>query len=92
MENGAKIIGIQEIDAHLYNKDGINLKELFEYKAKNNNSIAGFPNAETTDRDLMVEKCDILIPAAIQLVITSKNADQIQAKVNPIFFFTFFMF
>ena len=31
--------------------------------------------------DLLLTKCDFLIPAAIERVITEKNADQIKAKI-----------
>lgn len=45
-------------------------------------SIVGYPHAEAyKGENLMFEKCDIFIPAAVEKVITSENAGKIQAKV-----------
>ncbi|VDD79652.1 unnamed protein product [Mesocestoides corti] len=80
-EAGGKVIGMIEIDTALYNPDGINFKELLDYK-KAHNGLKGFPNAKEVDRDeLMCMQCDVLIPAALQKQITAKNVDKIKAKV-----------
>ena len=47
-EQGFKITGIAEMDGGLHNANGINIKQLFEYKAEHG-TIAGFPGAEAAD-------------------------------------------
>ena len=81
MERGYKIIGIAEKDGGLLNPNGIEIHQLLEYKRRNN-TILGFRNAEAVPSDeLLVSECEILIPAATENVITSRNADQIKARV-----------
>ena len=81
MERGYKIIGIAEKDGGLLNPNGIEIYQLLEYK-RCNNTILGFRNAEAVpSEELLVTECEILIPAATETVITSRNADQIKARV-----------
>jgi glutamate dehydrogenase (NAD(P)+) len=78
---GYKIIGIIEVTGSLYNKDGIDVKALSEYRQKHG-TLAGFPEAEAADpAELLVTDCDILIPAATENQITSRNADRIKCKI-----------
>ncbi len=78
---GYKVIGIAEYDGGLFNPAGIDIHQLLEFKDRNG-SILGFPNAEAVPSDeVMVSECDILIPAATENVITSRNADRIQARI-----------
>jgi glutamate dehydrogenase (NAD(P)+) len=78
---GYKIVGIGEYNGGLYNANGINIDDLLEYKDRNR-SIVGFPGAEAADTsELLVTDCEILIPAAVENVITSHNAADIKARI-----------
>jgi glutamate dehydrogenase (NAD(P)+) len=80
-DKGYKIIGIGEFDGALFNKDGIDISELLEHRAKRG-TIHGFSGAEAVDKDeLLTMQCDVLIPAATENVITSRNADRIKARI-----------
>ncbi len=81
MERGYKIVGIAEVDGGLQNPDGIDIHQLLDYKRRNNTTL-GFRGAEAVpSEELMESECEILIPAAMENVITSRNADRIKAKV-----------
>lgn len=78
---GATCIGIIEHDGSIYNPSGIDPKLLEDYLTANG-TIVGFPGAKPyTGENLMFEKCDIFVPAAVEKVITSENAGRIQAKI-----------
>jgi glutamate dehydrogenase (NAD(P)+) len=81
MEHGYKIVGIAEKDGGLFNSNGIDVCQLIEYKQRNETTL-GFRGAEATpSEELLVSDCDVLIPAATENVITSRNADRIKARV-----------
>ena len=78
---GYKILGIAEWDGGLYNAQGIDVNALVEYKERNR-SLQGFPGAAPADSsELLISDCDLLIPAATENVITTKNAAKIKAKI-----------
>jgi glutamate dehydrogenase (NAD(P)+) len=80
-DKGYKIIGIGEFDGALYNPNGIDISELLEHKARTG-IIHGFAGAQPFDKDeLLIQKCDVLIPAATENVITSRNAEQLQCRI-----------
>lgn len=71
-----------EKDGSIINReDGIDPKELEEYKLANGGSIMGFPGAQATTENLLLADCDILIPAAGEKQITAEIARHLQAKV-----------
>jgi len=80
-EAGYKIIGIAEVDGGLYNKNGLDMEALWNYRQRNN-TIHGFPEAEKYDpAELMTTECEILIPAATENQITSRNADRVKCRI-----------
>jgi glutamate dehydrogenase (NAD(P)+) len=81
MEKGYKIIGVAEYDGGLYNPNGIDIHLLLEYRQRNG-TVLGFKGAEAVNSsELLVTDCEILIPAATENVITSRNADRIKARI-----------
>ncbi len=80
-EAGYKIIGIAEYDGGLYNAKGIDIKALLEHRQRNG-SVVGFNGAEARDpKELLTLECEILAPCATENVITSKNVNDIKAKI-----------
>ena len=77
---GAICIGVIEEDASIFNKDGIDPKQL-ESHLLETGSIQNFSGAANTKQDLLVADCDILVLAASERQVTAKNAREIRAKV-----------
>ena len=80
-ERGFKIVSIVEVDGAVYNDKGIDIPRLMEHR-RHTGSVLGFPEAEEIGRDeAMFLECDVLLPAATENVITSRNAAKIRAKI-----------
>ncbi|XP_042765751.1 glutamate dehydrogenase 1, mitochondrial-like [Panthera leo] len=77
---GAKCIGVGESDGSIWNPDGIDPKELEDFKLQHG-SILGFPKAKPYEGSILEADCDILIPAASEKQLTKSNAPRVKAKI-----------
>lgn len=79
---GAKIIAVSEWDGAIQNKDGLDITALIKHKKKTG-SIMKFPGSTALKNKYaaLELKCDILVPAALEQQIHSKNAKRIKAKI-----------
>lgn len=82
-ERGLKIVAISDISGAYYNPNGINIVEAIEYREKNNGTLEGYTEADKLPdpMDLLTLEVDVLVPAAVEDVITSHNAHDIKAKL-----------
>ena len=80
-EQGYKIIAVSDSKGGAYNPQGIDPSEILDYKTKTS-TVKGFPKAKfISNKDLLEIECDVLVPAALEGVITKKNANNIKAKI-----------
>src|SRR6202789_1280122 len=80
-EAGYKVIGIAEVGGGLLNTNGIDLKAPPALRKKNG-TVPGFPGAEKgATEDLLTTECEILIPAATENVITSRNVNRVKCRI-----------
>ncbi|XP_007960859.2 glutamate dehydrogenase 1, mitochondrial-like isoform X1 [Chlorocebus sabaeus] len=77
---GAKCIAVGESDGSIWNPDGIDPKELEDFKLQHG-SILGFPKAKPYEGSILEADCDILIPAASEKQLTKSNAPRVKAKI-----------
>jgi glutamate dehydrogenase (NAD(P)+) len=82
VERGGIVVGISERDGAVYHRDGLDVDGLLAHRLESG-GVLGFPGAETlAAADSVLElDCDILIPAAVEHVITRENAPRIRAQV-----------
>lgn len=81
-EGGADIVGIAEIEGAIYDPDGLNVDDVVAHRQQTG-SIHDYPGAEDIDTSAQALElpCDILIPAALEGVITADNAASIKAPI-----------
>ena len=80
-EQGATVIAASDSRGGIYNKSGMQVAALRRHKDKTG-SVVGFPGAKSISNDELLEtECTILIPAALENQITSKNAGKVKAKL-----------
>jgi glutamate dehydrogenase (NAD(P)+) len=78
---GCKIRAISDRTGAYYNKNGIDVDAAAEY-VKQNRTLEGFKDGDAiSNEELLTCDVDVLLPAALENVITSKNAAKIQAKI-----------
>ncbi|HEY7194740.1 MAG TPA: Glu/Leu/Phe/Val dehydrogenase [Gemmatimonadales bacterium] len=80
-KEGATIVAASDKSTALHNPKGLDVQDMLKW-AKEHRQLAGYPKGETIQHnELLTVDCDVLVPAATENVITSKNARQIKAKI-----------
>ena len=82
-DNECNILAVSDSTGGIYSADGLNIDKLMEWKKKGN-QVSDFKDKDTiklTNLEVLETKCDVLIPAAIENQITSKNADKISCQI-----------
>lgn len=80
-EADVKVIAVGDIFGSIVNEDGIDIPALDKFIAETG-KVVGFPGAEPIDSaDLLTLKTDVLIPAAVEGVLTEANANDVQTKL-----------
>jgi glutamate dehydrogenase/leucine dehydrogenase len=77
----ARVIAVSDSRGCIYNRNGMDVPKLIEYKEKTG-QVLGFPGAEEIRPDeLLAMECEILIPAALENAIDGDNARAVKAKI-----------
>jgi glutamate dehydrogenase (NAD(P)+) len=80
-EYGSKLIAAQDHTGTLVNREGIDAEALARWTAEKK-GVAGFPGAEAIGSDEFWHvAADVVIPAALEAQITSKNAPHIETRL-----------
>jgi glutamate dehydrogenase (NAD(P)+) len=78
---GAKVLAVSDVNGGLYNKNGLDIPAVYQYFLRNG-TVEGFREGERiSNEDLFELPVDVLIPAAIDGVITDKNVGRVKAKI-----------
>ncbi len=80
-EAGYKVIAISDVHGGIFNPQGLNIPEVLEYH-RVEKSFRGYPHAEPIpNAELLELECEILIPAAVENQITSRNAERLRCRI-----------
>jgi glutamate dehydrogenase (NAD(P)+) len=78
---GATIVAVSDKTGGLFNPKGLDIPDLIAW-SRERRQLAGYPRADAiSNEQLLTTDCDVLLPAALENVITSKNANKIKAKI-----------
>lgn len=81
VEKGARVVAVSDVSGGIYSEDGINLPKAIEW-VKQGKLLKDMPGVKLiTNEELFHLDVDILIPAAIDGVITNKNCKGVKAKI-----------
>src|SRR6202030_1869635 len=80
-KNGMSIIGISDVSGAYHNDHGIDVRAAEKYVRKHGD-LQGYPGAEPIPaEDLLILRCDVLVPAAVSGVIHGENAGKIRCRI-----------
>lgn len=75
-----KIVAVSDSKSAIYNEAGLNIADLIKHKEETK-SVVDFPGSKNvTNEELLALDVDVLVPAALNSVITEKNWENIKAK------------
>lgn len=81
VEQGCKVVAISDRTGGYHNPKGIDVLDAITYYAKHR-SLEGYKKADQiTNEQLLALEVDVLVPAALENVITTKNASKVRAKL-----------
>jgi glutamate dehydrogenase len=80
-EKGYKVVALSDSKGGIYNENGLNPQEVMKVKEETG-SVINFKDGKViSNEELLGLPVDVLVPAALENVITKDNASKIQAKV-----------
>jgi glutamate dehydrogenase (NAD(P)+) len=80
-ENGGKIVAVSDRLGAIARNEGIDVAKLLDW-VRRNRSVKGFPHADPIDgAAVLAWDADVLIPAALEDVLTRENAGDVRAKI-----------
>jgi glutamate dehydrogenase (NAD(P)+) len=78
---GVKVIGVSDRTGGFVDTRGLPVEKLLEVADKNH-SLDGCPYGEKiTNEELLELKCDVLVPAAMEMQITQANAARVECRI-----------
>ena len=82
-ENGCKVVAVSDVSGGIRCEKGLDIPAVLAFVGNKKNFLKDYKAdgvEHISNQDLLVTKCDVLIPAAMENQITKDNADKLQCK------------
>ncbi len=80
-KKGYKVVAVSDSKGGIYDENGLNIDEVIQVKKEKGSVVYYEKSEKITNEELLELDVDVLVPAAIENVITKENADKIKAKM-----------
>ena len=80
-DKGCTIIAVSDSQGGAYNPKGIDARDVLRFK-RETGTVVGYPGSDRISNEELLElECDVLVPSALENVITQHNAPRVKARI-----------
>ncbi len=80
-DQGMTVVAVSDHTGAVYDPKGLDVRDMMAWTAQHRN-LEGYPKGERiSNEELLVLDCEVLMPAALESVITHENAGRVRARV-----------
>lgn len=80
-DKGCKVVAASDSQGGIYSSKGFDARDVLRYKGEHG-TLVGYPGTDKiTNQELLETQCDVLVPSALEKVITADNAPKVKAKI-----------
>ncbi len=78
---GVKIVGVSDVTGAIWCENGVDVEALREQVGKTG-TVIGYPGSKEIDAaEMLIQECTVLVPAAIDMVLTKDNAPNLKCRI-----------
>ncbi|MBX6391105.1 MAG: Glu/Leu/Phe/Val dehydrogenase [Frankia sp.] len=79
---GCRVVAVSDVKGGIYNPGGLNPAALIRHLARGADTVVGYPGTDTiSNAELLELDVDVLVPAALEGVVTAANAERVRARI-----------
>ncbi|PIR56113.1 MAG: glutamate dehydrogenase [Parcubacteria group bacterium CG10_big_fil_rev_8_21_14_0_10_46_32] len=78
---GYRIVGVSDSKGGIYDPNGLDPEAVMKTKQEKGSVINYESGIKLTNKEILEQECDVLVPAALENQITAENATNIKAKI-----------
>ncbi len=81
LELGCRVVAVSDVKGGIHRAGGLDVDAVAEH-VRESGSVVGVPDTESISNEELIElDVDVLVPAALDRVITERNADRVRARL-----------